>query len=130
MNQKPRILIVDDNPSFRKGMQALLEIQPDMEVAGMAPNGHRAMELADELQPDIVLLDAQMPGMDGVEVTRKIKSQWPNMKIILMTMYADFRIKAIEAGADAFLTKGLPPENTLSVIRGIFHQETRIEKEQ
>ena len=119
MTAKSRILIVDDNHSFRKGMQALLEIQPDMQVVGQAPNGHKALELVEELLPDIVLLDAQMPGMSGVEVTRKIKSRWMQMKVILMTMYADYRSKAIAAGADAFLSKGIPPEHTLAVIRGI-----------
>jgi len=119
MNKKMRILIVDDNHSFRKGMRALLSIQPDMKVTGEAPNGHTAMEMIQELHPDLVLLDAHMPGMTGVEVTRQIKSQWPQVKVILMTMYADYRSKSIEAGADAFMTKGIPPEHVLSVIRGI-----------
>jgi DNA-binding NarL/FixJ family response regulator len=119
VNKKSRILIVDDNPSFRKGMQALLEIQPDMEVVGEAPDGDKAMELVEEMQPDLLLLDAQMPGMTGVAVARRVKRRWPRMKIILLTMYSDYRSKAIEAGADAFLTKGLPPEHVLSLIRGI-----------
>lgn len=119
MNKTCRILIVDDSYSFRKGMQALLSIQPDMNVIGEAPNGHVAMELMEKLQPDLVLLDAQMPGMTGVEVARQTKSLYPQVKIILMTMYTDYRSKAIEAGADAFLTKGIPPEHVLSLIRGI-----------
>jgi DNA-binding NarL/FixJ family response regulator len=119
MNKKIRILIVDDSLSFRMGMRALLEIQPDMQEIGMAPSGYKAIELVEELQPDLVLLDAQMPDMTGIEVTQKIKSRWPNVKVILMTMYADYRSKSIEAGADAFLTKGLPPEHVLGLIRGI-----------
>ena len=119
MNKRIRIVIVDDSHSFRKGMQALLEIQPDMEVIGVAPSGHRAMELVEDLQPDLVLLDAQMPGMTGVEVTQQIKNRWPRIKVILMTMYTDYRSKAIEAGADAFITKGIPPEHMLSLLRGI-----------
>jgi DNA-binding NarL/FixJ family response regulator len=119
MNKKMRILIVDDNHSFRQGMRALLSIQPDMKVKGEAPDGHVAMEMIQELHPDLVLLDAHMPGMTGVEVTRQIKSRWPQVKVILMTMYADYRSKSIEAGADAFVTKGIPPEHVLSVIRGI-----------
>jgi DNA-binding NarL/FixJ family response regulator len=124
MNGKIRILIVDDSLSFRMGMRALLEIQPDMQEVGMAPSGHKAMELVKELQPDLVLLDAQMPDLTGIEVAQMIKSQWPKVKVILMTMYPDYRAKAIEAGADAFLTKGIPPEHILSLIRGI----TQIEK--
>ena len=119
MNNKSRILIVDDSRSFRKGMRALLEIQADMQVVGEAPNGEKALELVEELQPGLVLLDAQMPEMTGVEVTQRIKSRWPEKKVILMTMFPDYRAKAIEAGADAFLTKGVPPEQLLTVIRGI-----------
>jgi len=119
VNNECRILIVDDSHSFRKGLRALLEIQPEMEVVGEAPNGHVAMKMIEKLQPDLVLLDAQMPGMTGVEVTKQIKSRWPETKVILMTMYTDYRSKAIEAGADAFVTKGIPPEHILSVIRGI-----------
>ena len=125
MNKKIRILIVDDSLSFRMGMRALLEIQPDMQEIGMAPNGHKAMELVEELQPDLVLLDAQMTDMTGIEVTQTIKNRWPNVKVILMTMYADYRSKAIEAGADAFLTKGIPPEHILSLIRGIAQWEKK-----
>jgi len=120
---KNRILIIDDSHSFCKGMRALLEIQPDMKVIGEAPNGPKGMELVEMLQPDLVLLDAQMPGMTGVEVARRIKSCWPNTKVVLMTMYADYRSKAIEAGADAFITKGIPPEHTLSLIRGIVQKD-------
>jgi DNA-binding NarL/FixJ family response regulator len=119
MNKKIRMLIVDDNHSFRKGMQALLSIQPDMEVVGEAPNGHSAMKMIEKFHPDCILVDAQMPGMNGIEITRQIKNLRPEMKIILMTMYVDYRSKSIEAGADAFMTKGIPPEDVLSVIRGI-----------
>lgn len=119
MNNQSRILIVDDSPSFRRGMRALLEIQPDIQVVGEAPDGSKALEWIEELQPSLVLLDAQMPGMTGVEVAQQIKSRWPKTKVILMTMYPDYRSKAIEAGADAFMTKGIPPEQLLAIIRGI-----------
>ncbi len=119
MNRKIRILVVDDSVSFRMGMHALLEIQSDMQEVGMAPSGHKALELVGQLQPDLVLLDAQMPDMNGIEVTQAIKNRWPEMKVILMTMFSDYRAKSIEAGADAFLTKGLPPEHVLSIIRGM-----------
>ena len=126
MNKKVRILIVDDSSSFRKGMRALLDIQPDMEAVGEAPSGSMAIELVEELQPDLILLDAQMPGMTGVAVTRRIKRRCPQTKIILLTMYADYRSRAIEAGADAFITKGIPPENMLALIRGIAQKEEEL----
>ena len=119
MSKKIHILIVDDSLSFRKGMRSLLSIQPDMKVVHEAENGQAALKLLGGHHVDLVLLDAQMPGIDGVEVTRKIKSLRPEVKVILMTMYPDYRVKAIDAGADTFLSKGLPPENVLEVIRGI-----------
>ena len=119
MNQKNRILVVDDNRSFRKGMRVLLDIQPDMKVVGEAATGQKALEMTEKLRPDLVLLDVQMPGMNGVELTRQIKLRWPQTKIILMTMYPEYDGKAIEVGADAFLTKGIPPDLVLVVIRGI-----------
>jgi len=119
MSEKSRLLIVDDSASFRKGMRALLDIQPDMQVVGEAPNGEQALDAIGKLSPNLILLDAQMPGMTGVEATRQIKNRWPQVKVILMTMYSDYRSKSIEAGADAFMTKGIPPEQLLAIIRGI-----------
>jgi len=118
-DNKSLILIVDDSLSFRRGMRSLLEIQPDMQVAGMASSGSKALDMVEELQPDLVLLDAHIPGLSGVEAARKIKSRWPQVKIIMMTMYPGYRSLAIEAGADAFLTKSIPPEQFLEVIRGV-----------
>lgn len=125
MSNKIRILIVDDSLSFRMGMRALLEIQPDMQEVGFAPSGTKALELVKELQPDLVLLDAQMPDLTGIEVAQKIKSHWPKVKILLLTMFSDFRNKAIEAGVDAFVTKGIPPEHMLTLIRGIAQKEKK-----
>ena len=119
MSEKSRLLIVDDSASFRKGMRALLDIQPDMQVVGEAPDGEKALELIESLQPNLILLDAQMPGMTGMEAARQIKTRWPQVKVILMTMYPDYRSKSIEAGADAFMTKGILPEQLLAIIRGI-----------
>jgi len=119
MTEKSRILIVDDSVSFRRSMRALLEIQPDMQVVGEAPDGEKALEWIEKLRPNLILLDAQMPGMTGVEATQQIKSHWPQTKVILMTMYSDYRSKAIESGVDAFMTKGIPPEQLLAIIRGI-----------
>jgi DNA-binding NarL/FixJ family response regulator len=119
MNQKIRILIVDDNLSFCRGMQALIKIQPDMQEIGIATRGRKAVEMVETLKPDLVLLDGQMPDLDGITVARKIKSRWPKVKVLLLTMYANYRTKSINAGADAFMTKGLPPEHILALIRGM-----------
>lgn len=119
MSQAIRILLVDDSTSFRKGMQTFLSIQPDIEVVGEAARGQAALEMIERHHPNLVLLDAQMPGMSGMEVTREIKSRWPHIKVILMTMYPDYRKIAIDAGADTFLSKGLPAEHILALVRGV-----------
>jgi DNA-binding NarL/FixJ family response regulator len=119
MSEKIRILIIDDSHSFRLGMKALLEIQPDMQVVGEASSGDEVMNLVQAQQPDLILLDAQMPGLNGIDVTRSLKNYYPKIKVILMTMFADYRPSAIAAGADSFLTKGIPPEHVLALIRGI-----------
>ena len=124
-----RILIVDDSPSFRKGIKALLEIQPDMQVAGVAPDGQEALDLISTLSPDLVLLDAQMPGKTGIEVAPEMKSLCPETKIIMMTLYPDYRSRAVEAGVDAFLTKGIPPEHLLTVIRGVMAKSSNREED-
>ena len=122
MNNKIRILIVDDSLSFRKGIRALLSIQSDMEVIGEASDGSIAMEMISRLKPELVLLDECMPGMSGSEVTRQLKDLWPHIKVILLTMYSDRESLAIEAGVDAFLIKGIPPEHILAMIREIIEK--------
>ncbi len=121
MHKKIRILIIDDSHSFRLGMRALLDIQPDMQVVGEGSSGDQVLGLVQAQHPDLVLLDAQMPGLTGIEVTRALKNCCPQVKVILMTMFADYRPSAIAAGADTFLTKGIPPEHVLALIRGIAH---------
>lgn len=119
MNNKTRILIVDDSPSFRKGIRALLSIQSDMEVIGEASDGSIAMEMVPRLKPELVLLDECMPGMSGIEVTRQLKDLWPHIKVILLTMYPDRKSLANEGGVDAFLIKGISSEHILAIIREI-----------
>lgn len=117
--KKIRILIIDDSYSFRVGMRALLQIQPDMEVVGESDSGKSVTKIVEDLHPDLILLDAQMPGMNGIEVTQVLKEFNPKIKVILMTMFSDYRPTAIAAGADSFLTKGIPPEHVLALIRGL-----------
>lgn len=119
MCEKIRIMVIDDSYSFRLGLKALLDIQADMQVVGEASSGDQVLDLVEAHQPELILLDAQMPGLDGIEVTRVLKDCYPGIKVILMTMFADYRPSAIAAGADTFLTKGIPPEHILALIRGI-----------
>jgi CheY-like chemotaxis protein len=105
-----RVLIVDDTSRARRSMKALLEVWYPLEEVREAANGTDAVHLAEEFQPDIILMDARMPGMGGLEATRVIKGKWPQIKIIVLSVFMDFQALALEAGADAFISKSDPPE--------------------
>jgi DNA-binding NarL/FixJ family response regulator len=116
MRQHIRVLIADDRPKSRDGLRALLAIWPEIEVIGEASDGHEAIHSVEVSKPDVVIMDARMPDMDGVEATRTIKRRWPNVKIVLLTLYASTRGDALDAGADEFLIKGCPPLELLAAI--------------
>jgi DNA-binding NarL/FixJ family response regulator len=110
MNQPIRVLIVDDQLSARKGLKAILAFFPQILVVGEAVNGQEAVQLAAEHQPNVVVMDLQMPVMDGVAAIRLIKTRWPAIKVIVLTIQATRRREAFAAGADNFLLKGNGPE--------------------
>ncbi|MFC1975028.1 response regulator transcription factor [Chloroflexota bacterium] len=116
MKQPTRILIADDHPRSRNGLQALLATSSEVKVVGEAADGQEAVHLVEEYQPDVVLMDIQMPVMNGLEATQRIKSHWPKVKVIGLTMYGTYRAKALAAGVDAFLIKGCPAEELLGAI--------------
>ena len=110
MNQPIRVLIVDDQPSARKGLRAILAFYPEVLVVGEAINGQEAVQLVAEQLPHVVVMDLQMPVMDGVEATHLIKSRWPVIKVIVLTGQAARRGEALAAGANIVLLKGNGPE--------------------
>ena len=120
-----RILIADDHPLFRDGLRALLESVPDMQVIGEAATGDEALTQAHTLQPDIILMDLKMPGMNGIEATRRILHTSPHIRILVMTMFEDDDsvFAAIRAGARGYLLKGAAQEETLRAIRAVSHGE-------
>ena len=114
--QTIRVLIADDHPRCRTGLRALLATLPMVKIVGEAADGQEAVHLVEVYQPDVVLMDIQMPVMDGLEASRRIKNQWPATRIILLTIYSARRADALTAGIDNFLTKGCPIETLWSAI--------------
>ena len=122
MSSKPvrriRVLIADDRPWARAGLRALLSTRSEIEVVGEAADGREALGLVEVQRPDVVLLDAQMPVLDGLETTRLIKARWPEARVIVLTMHAAYRSEALAAGADRFLVKGGPTTQVFDAILG------------
>jgi DNA-binding NarL/FixJ family response regulator len=109
-----RVLIADDHPYSRNGLRALLGTSPLVQVIGEARDGREALRLVEESHPEVVLMDVQMPVMDGLEATRYLKRHWPEIKVIMLTVYENRQTEALAAGADYFLVKGCPVEQMWS----------------
>lgn len=123
-NHPIRILIADDHPVFRFGMRALLESQPDMVVVGEAIHGEDAVRLAKTLPTDIVLMDVNMPGLNGVEATRQICTASSQIAVLIVTMLDDETVfTAMQAGARGYLLKGAQGEETLRAVRAVANGE-------
>jgi DNA-binding NarL/FixJ family response regulator len=116
-----RILIADDHPLFRKGMRALLTTTPGTEVVGEATTGQEAIGLAAELQPDVILMDLQMPGINGIEATRQILHTSPHIRILVVTLFEDDAsiFTALRAGARGYILKDAKEEEMLRAIRAV-----------
>jgi DNA-binding NarL/FixJ family response regulator len=118
MSDPIRILVVDDHPVVRDGLVAMLGTQPDFLVAGDAASGSEAVEKAAALQPDLILLDLEMPGMDGVEALRQLRSRSPDVRALVFTAFdTDERILgALQAGAQGYLLKGAPRDELFNAL--------------
>ena len=125
-----RILLVDDHVLFRKGMARLLDSQPDLEVVGEAEDGLEAVRLARRLKPNIILMDIHMPGCDGHEATRRIINEWPDAKIVMLTVAEDDQdlFSAIRNGAIGYLVKKIEPDNLFARLRGVAQGEAPISR--
>jgi DNA-binding NarL/FixJ family response regulator len=120
MNAK-HLLIVDDVPQVRRELRTLLPLLDAIDVVGEAENGQDAIELAATLRPDVILMDVEMPIVDGLIATRLIKQQCPQCRIVILSIHADeaVRAKARSAGADDFVDKGAPLSTLLQAIQTI-----------
>lgn len=120
-----RILIADDHPLFRDGLRTLLESVSDMQVIGEATTGDEVLTQSQVLQPEVILMDIKMPGINGIEATRRILHVSPHIRILIVTMFEDDDsvFAAIRAGARGYLLKGAVQEEMLRAIRAVSHGE-------
>lgn len=128
-----RVLICDDQAIARQGLQMILSTAPDINIVGMAQDGQEAVELIAATQldmvPDVVLMDLKMPQMNGVQATRKIRGEYPTIRILVLTTYADdeWVYEAVRAGASGYLLKDTPPQQIITAIRGTADGKTHVD---
>lgn len=120
-----RVLIADDHTIVRSGVRLLLEAEPDIEVVGEALDGSQAYELAVALRPDVVLMDIAMPGVDGLEATRQIKSQIPAIQVLVLTMHRsdEYFFEMLKAGASGYILKGADTNDLINAVRVVSRGE-------
>jgi len=118
-----RLLIVEDQPAVRKGLLMRLAAEPDLSVVGEAPDGEAALHLVACLCPDVVLIDIEMPGMDGIDTASALRSIYPHASVVILSMHDDplTRSRAEDAGAAAFVGKSMPADTLLTTIRQVAH---------
>jgi len=124
-NKRIRVLIADDHTIVRSGVRLLLEGEADMEVSGEALTGDAAVEMAEALQPDVVLMDIAMPGLDGMEATRRIKEKSPHIAVLVLTMHRsdEHFFAMLKAGASGYVLKAAETNELLSAIRNVARGE-------
>jgi two-component system, NarL family, response regulator NreC len=119
MSDRIRVLVADDHIIVRSGLRLLLEAQPDIDVVGEASDGREALNLIEKHLPDVVLMDIAMPGMDGLEATRRIKASWPQIKVLVLTMHRsdEYFFEMLKAGASGYILKGAETSDLIHAVR-------------
>jgi DNA-binding NarL/FixJ family response regulator len=114
-----RVVVADDQPLLRVGFRMILAAEPDLDIVGEASDGSEAVTLVERLAPDVVLMDLRMPGMDGVEATRRITSEHPDTRVVVLTTFDldEYVFASLRAGASAFLLKDAKEDQLLAAIR-------------
>jgi DNA-binding NarL/FixJ family response regulator len=121
MAEPIRILLVDDQRLMREGLRVLLELEPGLEIVGEAGGGQAGLDAYAELQPDVVLMDVRMPGMDGVEATWRLRERWPNARVIILTTFDDdeYVFEGLRAGALGYLLKDVSGHDLAEAVRTV-----------
>lgn len=129
MDDKIRILLVDDQRLMREGLRTLLELEEDLLVAGEAETGEEALARYAEVLPDVVLMDVRMPGMDGVEATRRLCTTWPGARVIILTTFDDdeYVFEGLRAGALGYLLKAISGDELAAAVRTVAAGGARID---
>jgi len=114
-----RLLLVDDHEVVRSGLRMLLESQPEMLIVGEASTGTQALEMAGQVQPDVIVMDITLPDFSGIEATRRIKQRYPNVAIVALTIHEDeqYFFEMLQAGASGYVPKRAAPNDLISAIR-------------
>jgi NarL family two-component system response regulator LiaR len=117
-----RVMIVDDHAMVRRGLSTFLKVKPDLELVGEARNGQEALQLCEQVRPDVVLMDLVMPEMDGMAATRAIRDRWPHVQVIALTSFQerDLVQKALQAGAISYLLKNVSANDLAEAIRAAY----------
>jgi DNA-binding NarL/FixJ family response regulator len=123
---KVRILLVDDHPFVLEGIRSCLAARPDLEVVGEVANGREAIEKAEALQPDIIVMDISMPQMNGLEATRQLRQQLPHIRVLVLTVHEkrEFTTQIVQSGACGYVSKNSSPAELLRAIETIHRGET------
>ena len=131
MGDKIRVVLADDHTFVRRAIRQALESAEDIEVLGEASDGNMALQLVEELKPDIALLDIQMPGQSGIDVTRQIKAHFPNVRILILTAYDEdpYVFAVLQAGADGYLLKTLDVDDLIRAVRAVHRGESTLSPE-
>ncbi len=116
-----RVLIADDHPLIRSGLRSLLSREREFEVVGEAADGYQALELVEQLKPDIIMLDVSMPRLNGIDVARKISETAPSTRVIIVSIHSDegYVLRALRAGAKGYLLKASPEGDILNAVRTV-----------
>jgi len=124
-----KVIICDDQAIVRDGLAMLLKLEPDIDIVGSAEDGAEAVEMVAEKEPDLILMDLKMPIMNGVEATRQIVAKYPEVKVLVLTTYADdeWVFDAIQAGASGYLLKDTPREELIKAVRGTVAGKTYVD---